>query len=137
MSRTLIRGGLVITAAEETSADVLIEDESVVALAASGSSVAQSWTADTEIDAELTYTTMLAIGMMTEIRLRTIVRPRTAAIECRKRRASRRKVLPSRKFTGMRNSPGCGGGKAATAGWLWRAAASAADRAGRTLLSPG
>ena len=47
---TVIRGGLVITAAEETPADVLIHDETVVALAATGSSVA-SWTADTEIDA--------------------------------------------------------------------------------------
>ena len=55
MTRTVIRGGLVITAAEETSADVLIDDETVVALAATGSSVAQSWTADTEIDAAGCY----------------------------------------------------------------------------------
>ena len=53
--RTLVRNGLVITAAEESTADVLIEDEKVVALAATGSSVAQSWTADTEIDAAGCY----------------------------------------------------------------------------------
>ncbi|MGA5700509.1 dihydropyrimidinase [Peterkaempfera bronchialis] len=51
MTRTVIRGGLVITAAEEVQADVLIEGEQVVALAASGSMVAAGWTADTEIDA--------------------------------------------------------------------------------------
>jgi dihydropyrimidinase len=55
MSRTLISGGLVITAAEETPADVLIEDEQVVALAATGSATAGSWTADTEIDATGCY----------------------------------------------------------------------------------
>jgi dihydropyrimidinase len=51
MSRTLIRGGLVITAAEEIHADVLIDSEQVVALAATGSTVAEGWTADTVIDA--------------------------------------------------------------------------------------
>ena len=55
MSRTLISGGLVITASEETPADVLIEDEQVVALAATGSATAGSWTADTEIDATGCY----------------------------------------------------------------------------------
>ena len=55
MSRTLIRNGLVVTAAEETPADVLIEDERVVALAATGSPVASSWTADIEIDATGCY----------------------------------------------------------------------------------
>ena len=55
MTSTVIRSGLVITAAEETHADVLIDDETVVALAATGSSVAQSWTADTEIDAAGCY----------------------------------------------------------------------------------
>ena len=49
--RTLIRNGLVITAAEESTADVLVEDEKVVALAATGSTVAESWTADTIVDA--------------------------------------------------------------------------------------
>ena len=49
MSRTLIRNGLVITAADELHADVLIEGEQVVALVAP--SVSTGWTADTEIDA--------------------------------------------------------------------------------------
>ncbi|WP_405735644.1 dihydropyrimidinase [Streptomyces sp. NBC_01537] len=55
MSRTLIRGGLVITAAEEVHADVLIEGEQIVALAATGSAVAQGWTAETVIDATGQY----------------------------------------------------------------------------------
>jgi len=45
MTRTVIRGGLVITAAEELRADVLIEGEQVVAIAASGSGVADAWSA--------------------------------------------------------------------------------------------
>ena len=49
--RTVIRNGLVITAAEEVHADVLIEGERVAALAASGSGAARAWTADTEYDA--------------------------------------------------------------------------------------
>jgi dihydropyrimidinase len=53
--RTLIRGGLVITAAEELRADVLIEGEQVAALAASGSAAAAAWTAGTEIDATGQY----------------------------------------------------------------------------------
>ncbi|MET9877794.1 dihydropyrimidinase [Actinacidiphila glaucinigra] len=55
MSRTLIRGGLVITAVDEVHADVLVEDEKVVALAAAGSTVAEGWTADTVIDAAGKY----------------------------------------------------------------------------------
>ncbi|MFJ6214154.1 dihydropyrimidinase [Streptomyces sp. NPDC092296] len=51
MTRTVVRGGLVITAAEEVRADVLIEGEQVVALAATGSAVADGWTAGTVIDA--------------------------------------------------------------------------------------
>ncbi|MFJ8228803.1 dihydropyrimidinase [Streptomyces sp. NPDC094448] len=50
-TRTLIRGGLVITAAEETHADVLIEDGRIAALAAHGSEAAAAWTADRVIDA--------------------------------------------------------------------------------------
>src|SRR5690606_36967665 len=53
MTRTLIRGGLVITASDETTADVLIEDEKVVALA--DPAFAQGWTADTIIDATGKY----------------------------------------------------------------------------------
>lgn len=55
MSRTVIRGGLVITAAEETLADVLVEDGKVAALASSGSAYAQGWTADRTIDATGKY----------------------------------------------------------------------------------
>ncbi|MFI5527545.1 dihydropyrimidinase [Kitasatospora sp. NPDC051853] len=55
MSRTVIRGGLVITAAEEMHADVLVEGEEVVALAATGSDAAGAWTADRVIDATGMY----------------------------------------------------------------------------------
>jgi dihydropyrimidinase len=55
MTRTVIRNGLVITAAEEMHADVLIEGEQVVALAATGSDVADGWTADRVIDATGQY----------------------------------------------------------------------------------
>ncbi|WP_042393090.1 dihydropyrimidinase [Streptacidiphilus carbonis] len=55
LPRTVIRNGLVVTAAEEVHADVLIEGERVVALAATGSSAAQTWTADTEYDATGRY----------------------------------------------------------------------------------
>ncbi|MFI6443998.1 dihydropyrimidinase [Kitasatospora sp. NPDC050543] len=51
MTRTVIRGGLVITAGEELYADVLIEGERIAALAATGSSAAEAWSADTAIDA--------------------------------------------------------------------------------------
>ncbi|WAL75874.1 dihydropyrimidinase [Kitasatospora sp. YST-16] len=52
MARTLITGGLVITAAEETHADVLVEDGRVVALALPGS---QRWSADRVFDASGKY----------------------------------------------------------------------------------
>ena len=55
MTTTVIRNGLVITAAEETRADVLIDGEQVVALAATGSTVAQGWQGDTEFDATGKY----------------------------------------------------------------------------------
>ena len=45
---TLIRNGLVITAADETTADVLVEDEKVVALAATGSTSRRAGPADTD-----------------------------------------------------------------------------------------
>ncbi|MEV0964279.1 MULTISPECIES: dihydropyrimidinase [unclassified Streptomyces] len=54
-NRTLIRGGLVLTAADETHADVLVEDGRVAALAAHGSVAAGSWTADRTIDATGKY----------------------------------------------------------------------------------
>ncbi|MFI8258482.1 dihydropyrimidinase [Streptomyces filamentosus] len=52
MTRTLITGGLVITAADEVHADVLTEHGRVVALAAPGT---QEWTADRVIDASQKY----------------------------------------------------------------------------------
>ncbi|MFF3244780.1 dihydropyrimidinase [Streptomyces sp. NPDC002870] len=54
-TRTLIRGGLVITAADEVHADVLIEDGRIAALAAHGSAVADAWTADRTIEAANKY----------------------------------------------------------------------------------
>lgn len=53
--RTVIRGGLVVTAADEMHADVLIEDGRVAALAATGSSAAASWTDARVIDASQKY----------------------------------------------------------------------------------
>ncbi|GAB2751612.1 dihydropyrimidinase [Salinifilum aidingensis] len=57
MPRTLIRSGLVITAAEEVAADVLVEDERVVALVAPDSEPAAAWaeSADEVIDATDRY----------------------------------------------------------------------------------
>ncbi|MEV7213417.1 dihydropyrimidinase [Kitasatospora cineracea] len=52
MARTLITGGLVITAAGETPADVLVEDGRVAALALPGS---QRWSADRVFDASGKY----------------------------------------------------------------------------------
>ncbi|MFE3771614.1 dihydropyrimidinase [Streptomyces sp. NPDC059122] len=57
MSRTVVRGGLVITAAEEMHADVLIEDGRIAALAAHDSATAEGWTAgaDRVLDATGRY----------------------------------------------------------------------------------
>lgn len=54
-NRTLIRGGLVVTAADEVHADVLIDDGRIAALAAHGTTVAEGWTADRVIDATGKY----------------------------------------------------------------------------------
>ncbi|MGA4845720.1 dihydropyrimidinase [Streptomyces sp. G5(2025)] len=54
-TRTLIRGGLVVTAAEEIHADVLIEDGRIAALAASGTAAAGAWTAEHVVDATGKY----------------------------------------------------------------------------------
>ncbi|MFV2120311.1 dihydropyrimidinase [Streptomyces sp. Act-28] len=54
-TRTLVRGGLVVTAAEETHADVLVEDGRIAALATHGSAAAAAWTADRTIDATGRY----------------------------------------------------------------------------------
>jgi hypothetical protein len=55
VSRIVIRGGLVITAADEIEADVLVEEEKVVALTARGSASTEGWTADQVIDAAGKY----------------------------------------------------------------------------------
>ncbi|MEU1126091.1 dihydropyrimidinase [Streptomyces sp. NPDC005899] len=55
MSRTVIHGGLVVTASDETHADVLIEGGRVAALAAHGTDAAGSWSADRRIDATGKY----------------------------------------------------------------------------------
>ncbi|MFC9465952.1 dihydropyrimidinase [Streptomyces coelicoflavus] len=55
MSRTAIRGGLVVTASDEIHADVLIEDGRVAALAATGTPAAEAFTAERVIDASGKY----------------------------------------------------------------------------------
>ncbi|WP_406206559.1 dihydropyrimidinase [Streptomyces decoyicus] len=57
VSRTVVRGGLVITAADEIHADVLVEDGRIAALAAHGSPTAGSWgeSADRILDATGRY----------------------------------------------------------------------------------
>ncbi len=54
-SRTVIRGGLVVTASDEIHADVLIEDGRIAALAATGTPAAQAFTAEQVIDASGKY----------------------------------------------------------------------------------
>ncbi|MEU9122303.1 hypothetical protein AB0C96_21000 [Streptomyces sp. NPDC048506] len=43
VSRTVVQGGLVITAADERHVDVLVEDGRIAALAAHGSPTAEGW----------------------------------------------------------------------------------------------
>ncbi len=54
-SRTVVRGGLVVTASDELHADVLIEDGRVAALAATGTPAAEAFTAERVIDASGKY----------------------------------------------------------------------------------
>ncbi|MDN3252667.1 MULTISPECIES: dihydropyrimidinase [Streptomyces] len=54
-SRTVVRGGLVVTASDEIHADVLIEDGRVAALAATGTPAADAFTAERTIDASGKY----------------------------------------------------------------------------------
>ncbi|MDO0924945.1 dihydropyrimidinase [Streptomyces sp. TG1A-8] len=54
-SRTVIRGGLVVTASDEIHADVLVEDGRIAALAASGTPAAGAFTADRVVDATGKY----------------------------------------------------------------------------------
>ncbi|MCM2393415.1 dihydropyrimidinase [Streptomyces albipurpureus] len=68
-TRTLIQGGLVITAADEIHADVLIEDGRVAAIAAHGSAVADSWTADRTVDAANRYVIPGGVDVHTHMEL--------------------------------------------------------------------
>ncbi|MFE9702323.1 dihydropyrimidinase [Streptomyces sp. NPDC005930] len=54
-SRTVIRGGLVVTASDEMHADVLVEDGRVAALAATGTPAAEAFGAERLIDASGKY----------------------------------------------------------------------------------
>ncbi|MFE0419155.1 dihydropyrimidinase [Streptomyces tendae] len=54
-SRTVVRGGLVVTVSDEIHADVLIEDGRVAALAATGTPAAEAFTAERTIDASGKY----------------------------------------------------------------------------------
>ncbi|MFE1023771.1 dihydropyrimidinase [Streptomyces sp. NPDC058818] len=54
-SRTVIRGGLVVTASDEIHADVLIEDGRIAALAVTGTPAAQAFAAERVIDASGKY----------------------------------------------------------------------------------
>ncbi len=54
-TRTVIRGGLVITASDETHADVLMEDGRIAALAASSTPAAEALTAERTVDATGKY----------------------------------------------------------------------------------
>ncbi len=66
VARTLITGGLVVTAAEETPADVLIENGTVVALALTGR---QHWTADRVFDATGKYVIPGGVDVHTHMEL--------------------------------------------------------------------
>lgn len=66
MATTLIKNGTVITAAETMAADVLIDGEKVVALAAHGT---QNWKADKEIDAKGKYVFPGGIDVHTHMEL--------------------------------------------------------------------
>src|SRR4051812_39654540 len=68
-SRTVIRGGLVITASDEIHADVLIEDGRIAALAASGTSAAESFTADRVVDATGKYVLPGGVDVHTHMEL--------------------------------------------------------------------
>src|SRR3990172_4305282 len=66
MPTTLIQNGTVVTATETMAADVLIDGEKVVALAAHGT---QKWTADTVIDARGKYVFPGGIDVHTHMEL--------------------------------------------------------------------
>ena len=66
MTTTLIKGGTVVTSTETMAADVLIDGEKVVALAAHGT---QKWKADKEIDAKGKYVLPGGIDVHTHMEL--------------------------------------------------------------------
>src|SRR5688572_28225311 len=66
MARTLIINGTVVTATDQVTADVLIEDEKVVALATPGS---HEWSADETIDASGKYVIPGGIDVHTHMEL--------------------------------------------------------------------
>ncbi|MFF4172460.1 dihydropyrimidinase [Streptomyces sp. NPDC001744] len=68
-TRTLIRGGLVVTAADEVHADVLIEDGRVAALAAHGSDAAAGWSAGRTVDATGRYVIPGGVDVHTHMEL--------------------------------------------------------------------
>ncbi|WP_330333477.1 dihydropyrimidinase [Streptomyces sp. NBC_00536] len=68
-NRTLITGGLVVTAADELHADVLIEDGRIAALATHGSAAAAAWTADRTIDAGGKYVIPGGVDVHTHMEL--------------------------------------------------------------------
>jgi dihydropyrimidinase len=69
MSRTVIRGGLVITASDEIHADILIEDGRVAALAAAGTPAAEVFTAERVIDATGKYVVPGGVDVHTHMEL--------------------------------------------------------------------
>lgn len=69
MSRTVIRGGLVITASDEIHADVLIEGGRIAALAASGTPAAAAFTEGRVIDATGKYVIPGGVDVHTHMEL--------------------------------------------------------------------
>ena len=71
MGRTVIRNGLVITAAEEVTADVLVDGEQVVALGMPGSGLADTWSdgAERVIDATGRYVVPGGVDVHTHMEL--------------------------------------------------------------------
>ena len=71
MGRTVIRNGLVITAAEEVAADVLVDGEQIVALGMPGSGLADTWSdgAERVIDATGRYVVPGGVDVHTHMEL--------------------------------------------------------------------
>ncbi len=69
VGRTIVRGGLVVTAADEIEADVLIEDEKIAALATRDSAAGESWSAERVIDATGRYVIPGGVDVHTHMEL--------------------------------------------------------------------